>query len=110
MHNDRFHIMGVNGGDILLSDPCQNFANTDAMAEGMASGLRDSLARSPQEWGLGESLKSASREIELKALAHWMSEPRVKIKRQIVQVLGPNFDHGGGPESPALGMRGMAFS
>ena len=108
MKNPRFEILGTLGGDILFQDPCQQFSDPQAMAEGMSRGLRDSLSRSEKEWGLAEPVKSATSQIELETLAHWLTEPRAKVKNQIVQVLGPRFDRGEGPEGPGLGLRGLS--
>lgn len=108
MKNDRFDIMGTMGGDILLSDPCKEFSQSDKMAQGMDRGLHASLARSEKEWGLAEPVRSATNQIETEALAQWLTEPKVKVKQQIVQAFGPNFDQGASPDGPSLstGLKG----
>lgn len=107
MKNTRFEIMGALGGDILFKDPCQEFSNAETLAQGMSRGLRDSLARSSDEWNLAEPVKSATHQIDMEALAHWLVEPRAKVKEQIVQVLGPRFDRDANPDGPSLGLRGL---
>lgn len=107
MKNTRFEIMGALGGDILFKDPCQEFSQPEQLSQGMSRGLRDSLGRSDAEWNLAEPVKSATSQIELEALAHWLTEPRAKVKEQIVRVLGPRFDHEAGPEGPSMGLRGL---
>lgn len=102
MKNNRFDIMSAMGGDILLSDPCQHLTQADAMAQEMDRGLRASLSRSDKEWSLAEPVKSATSQIEMEALAHWITESSVKVKEQISQAFGPNFDQGAHPDGPSL--------
>lgn len=109
IENSRFHITSAVGGPMLRQDLCAlELSEVSKLSRSMRRGVSDGLSRG---FEAAESIDTALKQMTSAdmngedVVANYLAEPQVARKEQIIQALGPSFDHSSDMDGPSLGSR-----